>query len=77
MSFISAEDLIVHKCLAGRPRDIEDVERILVRQGLDLDMNYVRGWLDAFAPAIEDHDVLAAFENALYRARKAAGDSDR
>ncbi|MEW6171582.1 MAG: hypothetical protein AB1510_00730 [Bacillota bacterium] len=29
---ISSEDLIIHKCVAGRPHDLEDVERILVRQ---------------------------------------------
>lgn len=38
---VSAEDLIIHKCIAGRARDIEDIERVLLRQKLKLDMRYI------------------------------------
>ncbi len=68
---ISAEDLIIHKCVAGRPRDLEDVERILVHQRLELNLRYIRGWLRAFAPVVEQHDVTGVFERALRRARAA------
>lgn len=35
--FVTAEDLIVHKVVAGRPRDLEDVRGVLLRsRGLDL-----------------------------------------
>jgi len=69
----SAEDLIIHKCLAGRPRDMEDVERVLVHQKLKLDLDYVRRWLSDFAPAVEDHDVLSVFEQAVEKARAGLG----
>jgi len=66
---VGPEDLVIHKCLAGRPRDAEDVERILIRRRLELDLPYIRGWLEAFAPLVDEHDVLAFFERALKKAR--------
>ena len=65
---IGPEDLIIHKCIAGRPRDQEDIERILVRQKLLVDIDYIRQWLSEFAGLIEDHEVLGVFESALERA---------
>ncbi len=72
---ISAEDLIIHKMVAGRPRDVEDVERILIRQRLKVDLAYIRGWLAEFAPLVDGHDPQAAFEAALARAKKALSSS--
>lgn len=66
---VSAEDLIIHKCVAGRARDAEDIERILIRQKVKLDLRYVRMWLRAFAPIVEGHDVRGLFENAVKKAR--------
>jgi predicted nucleotidyltransferase len=66
---VSAEDLIIHKCVAGRARDTEDIERILIRQKVKLDLRYVRRWLQAFAPIVEAHDVRGLFENAVKKAR--------
>ncbi len=71
LRLISAEDLIVHKCVAGRPRDVEDVESILVRQRLQVDVERIRSWLKAFREVVEEHDPLALFEEALNRGRKA------
>lgn len=68
---ISAEDLIIHKCVAGRPRDVEDVERILLRQRLDVDLRYIRRWLRAFAPVVDQHDPLVVFESAVRKTRSA------
>ena len=68
---VSAEDLIIHKCVAGRARDIEDVERILIRQRLSLELRYIRKWLRAFASLVESHDVRTLFENVLKKARAA------
>lgn len=65
---ISAEDLIIHKCVAGRPRDQEDIEGILARQKLSIDTDYIRRWLAEFAGLIDDHDVLGIWGNALKRA---------
>lgn len=69
ISILSAEDLIIHKCVAGRPRDIEDVERVLLRQRVKLDLRYIRNWLREFADIIEGHDPRAIFEDALKKVR--------
>ena len=41
---ISAEDLILHKLKAGRPRDFEDSLSVIVRQGDRLDLEYLSHW---------------------------------
>ena len=66
---LSAEDLIIHKCVAGRPRDVEDVERVLIRQRVNLDLRYIRSWLRDFAQIIDAHDPRAIFEGAVKKAR--------
>ncbi len=38
----SAEDLIIHKVFAGRDRDWGDVESVLIRQRVKVDLNLVR-----------------------------------
>jgi hypothetical protein len=42
--FACAEDVIIHKCFAGRPRDLEDARSIIIKNP-DLDKAYVRRWL--------------------------------
>lgn len=38
--FVSPEDLIIHKVIAGRPRDLEDIKSVLLKNpGLDLVYN--------------------------------------
>jgi len=69
VNLVSAEDLIIHKCVAGRARDVEDVESILIRQKLALHFRYIRKWLKAFEPLIDTHSVTSIFEEAVKRAR--------
>jgi predicted nucleotidyltransferase len=45
--FASLEDLIIHKILAGRPRDLEDVRSILWKNRT-FDLEYVQHWLREF-----------------------------
>jgi hypothetical protein len=47
--FATAEDLIIHKLFAGRPRDLEDAEGIVRRKGSDLDWDYLDTWAEEFA----------------------------
>lgn len=58
----SAEDLIIHKALAGRPQDVLDIEGVVVRRGAALDVGYVRGWLEELARVAEDPEVTGRFE---------------
>jgi len=58
--FASAEDLVIHKVVAGRPRDLEDVRIILLKQS-SLDAGYVRRWLGEFERAL-GQSFLAPFE---------------
>jgi len=45
--FISIEDLIIHKIIAGRPRDIEDIQNILLKNP-EVDEKYIIKWLAEF-----------------------------
>ncbi len=50
--YAAVEDLIIHKIVAGRPRDLEDVRSVLLKNP-QLDVQYVRRWLGEFESAQE------------------------
>ncbi len=58
----TAEDLIIHKAIADRPKDWLDIEKILLRQGARLDVEYIRNWLIQFAEALEKPELLTRFD---------------
>jgi len=60
----TAEDLIVYKCVAGRPQDVLDVEGVIARQGDTLDPAHIRRWLAEFARLTGDDEIVARFERA-------------
>ncbi len=65
--FACAEDTIIHKLFAGRPRDIEDVKGIIVQQK-KLDKKYLHRWLGEFSEIagrklIEEYNSLDAEVN--------------
>lgn len=60
----SAEDLIIHKAIAGRPQDLTDIQGVVYRQGEKLDVAYIRQWLKEFAAVLGNPDVLERFEAA-------------
>ncbi|MFN2383535.1 MAG: nucleotidyl transferase AbiEii/AbiGii toxin family protein [Gemmatimonadota bacterium] len=47
--FATAEDLILHKLFAGRPRDLEDAAGVIRRKRDELDWDYLKRWGDEFA----------------------------
>jgi hypothetical protein len=47
--FATAEDLILHKLFAGRPRDLEDAAGIVHRKGTELDWTYLQHWAEEFS----------------------------
>lgn len=61
----SAEDLLLHKLIAGRPRDLADIETIVARQGRRLDVARVRTLVAVFAELKEDSELGRPFEEAL------------
>jgi hypothetical protein len=64
VNFTSPEDLIIHKVFAGRPRDIEDVRTVLLKNP-EVDKQYIRGWLKEFDEASKEKDFLKTFEGIV------------
>lgn len=59
--FASPEDVIIHKIFAGRPRDIEDVRSIILKNP-QIDTQYIKGWLKEFDASSDKKDFLKTFE---------------
>lgn len=54
--FASVEDAVIQKLVAGRPRDIEDVRRIWLKNP-NIDEEYTRHWLQQFEEALGEPDM--------------------
>ena len=67
----TAEDLIIHKTVAGRPQDLSDIQSMVFRQAEKLDLTYIREWLRQFAAIMEQPELPERFESA-WRKRTAA-----
>ena len=67
VNFASAEDLIIHKVFAGRPRDIEDVKTVILKNP-GIDRQYIRAWLKEFDKSddsSEKRSFLKTFEGVV------------
>jgi len=51
--------LIIHKLISGRPRDIEDIKSVLLRNK-NIDENYLFKWLKTFSKVLEE-DLIRRF----------------
>lgn len=60
-----ADDLVIYKMVAARPRDLEDVERLLLLHGPSLDLQHVTVTVREFADALEDAGRIDALERLL------------
>lgn len=62
----TAEDLLIYKVLAGRPKDLIDVPGVIEKQGGSLDVNYVVRWLELFETMIDDSTLVDTFRGFLH-----------
>lgn len=61
INYASIEDLIIHKIIAGRERDMEDIKGILIKNRR-VDENYILKWLGEFEKATEEKLTEKFFE---------------
>ncbi len=52
VKFASLEDVVIHKIIAGRARDLEDVETMLLKNP-DYDEKYIKNWLKKFDKSMQ------------------------
>jgi len=62
--FASVEDVIIHKIFAGRPRDLEDIRSIVIKNA-GFDRDYVRQWLGEFEGVHGKERLVQTFEDTL------------
>jgi hypothetical protein len=58
----SPEDLVIYKLVSTRPRDREDAQGVIRRQGGNLDDAYVLDWLRQFERALDDSTLVAEYK---------------
>jgi predicted nucleotidyltransferase len=70
VKFASVEDIIVHKIFSGRPRDLEDVRSIILKNP-KIDVKYIRKWLREFDSLSEArHNFTRTFTGLIRRTKK-------
>jgi len=52
--FASLEDVVIHKVISGRPRDLEDIKSILVKNP-KYDSDYISSWLKEFDQSLNQN----------------------
>jgi predicted nucleotidyltransferase len=60
VKFASLEDVVIHKVISARPRDLEDIKSILVKNP-KYDSDYISGWLKEFDQSL-DQKFLETFK---------------
>jgi predicted nucleotidyltransferase len=65
LKFASCEDVIIHKMIAGRAIDSEDVKNMLIKNKDSIDIEYIRRWLLEFSELPEQEGILERFNNLL------------
>jgi hypothetical protein len=59
------DDLVIYKLVAARPRDLDDVERLLLLHGPSLDVGRIVATVREFAEVLEDPGRIDALERLL------------
>lgn len=66
---IDRADLIIAKILAGRPKDIDDARNLWRGRGSDLDTARIRRLLGLLEAALDQGDLVSAFEKIVHQNR--------
>ena len=63
--FATCEDIIIHKMVAGRAIDEEDVKSILTKNKDIIDFKYTEKWLSEFGKITGHEEILERFNSLL------------
>jgi predicted nucleotidyltransferase len=67
VKFASCEDIIIHKMVAGRAIDHEDIKSILTKNKDQIDLEYIEKWISEFNN-LEEHENISAKWNDILKA---------
>ena len=67
VTFVALEDVVIHKVIAGRARDIEDIKAMLVKNP-EYDSEYIERWLQAFDESLSEQ-FRAVFKRIIEELR--------
>ncbi len=65
VKFASPEDIIIHKMLAARAIDTEDVKNILLKNEASINVEYIKKWLSEFSKLDEHKEISERFNSLL------------
>jgi predicted nucleotidyltransferase len=68
VKFAALEDVIIHKIIAARARDLEDIRSILLKKP-DYDVAYIEKWLKEFDKSL-DEDFGKTFKEIVAQLKK-------
>lgn len=69
VSICAPEDLVLHKVVSPRPRDLEDIVGVLRRQQGTLELEQLEADVGELAAALSMPEILERFHDAVRRAR--------
>ena len=70
------EDLVIQKAIAGRAKDWQDIEGVLIEQYGHLDIAYVANWLTQFAELLEQPEILTRYRGIKNRITAVRGEAE-
>jgi len=73
VKFASCEDVIIHKMVAGRAIDEEDIKSILAKNRDAINFGYIEQWFPEFSKLPEHKEILEKFDGLLKRFRDNTG----